>query len=94
MARSGAALIRTDPPTNGVLSWPPEAAEIPANAPSISEQSGNMLNLAARYGTPSSIKLVLLNGCANDIDIMSFVCPRYGQMWLCQKALRTDLPQI
>lgn len=72
-ARSGAHIIQPKDPS-GSDSWPPEAAELPADIPDISHQLGAILSQGTQQPL-STIKLVLMNGCANDVDpAFPFLC--------------------
>ena len=64
-ARSGAQIVPPENPT-GSYSWPPEAAELPADIPDITHQLSDVLELQHTHPM-STIKLVLMNGCANDV---------------------------
>ncbi|DBB04535.1 TPA: hypothetical protein ACH3X1_012619 [Trebouxia sp. C0004] len=77
LARSGAPIFKSGSgPFTGALNWPPEAAEIPADRPFITEQAGTLVKDVLAHGSLSTVKLVLLTACANDVDANTFWCPR------------------
>ncbi len=77
LARSGAPFFKSGSgPFTGAVNWPPEAAEIPADRPFITEQAGTLVKDVLAHGSLSTVKLVLLTACANDVDANTFWCLR------------------